>query len=65
MTGFDELRALMGDRFTTAQALREQHAQSETHVLAGLPDAVAFPETTAEVSAILRVAHANRTPVVG
>ena len=65
MTGFDELRALMGDRFTTAQALREQHAQSETHVLAGLPDAVAFPETTAEVSAILRVAHANRIPVVG
>ncbi|MFZ0098701.1 MAG: FAD-linked oxidase C-terminal domain-containing protein [Gemmobacter sp.] len=65
MTGFDELRALLGDRFTTAQALREQHAQSETLVSAGLPDAVAFPETTAEVSAILKVAHANRIPVVG
>lgn len=65
MTGFDELRALLGDRFTTAQALREQHAQSETLVSAGLPDAVAFPETTAEVSAILKVANANRIPVVG
>jgi D-lactate dehydrogenase (cytochrome) len=65
MTGFDELCALLGDRFTTAQALREQHAQSETLVSAGLPDAVAFPETTAEVSAILKVAHAKRIPVVG
>ena len=65
MTAFDDLRALLGDRFTTAQALREQHAQSETHVSGGLPDAVAFPETTAEVSAILKIAHAQRLPVVG
>lgn len=65
MTAFDDFRALLGDRFTTAQALREQHAQSETHVSGELPDAVAFPETTAEVSAILKIAHAHRLPVVG
>ncbi len=65
MTAFDDLRALLGDRFSTTLALREQHAQSETHISGGLPDAVAFPETTAEVSAILKIAHANRLPVVG
>ncbi len=65
MTGFDDLAALLGDRFSTAHALRAQHAQSETSVTAGLPDAVAFPETTAEVAALMRVAHAHRIPVIG
>lgn len=65
MTGFDALRALLGERFTTAPALREQHAQSESHVSGGLPDAVAYPETTAEVAAILKIAHAHRLPVTG
>ena len=62
---FAALSALLGDRFTTAQAIRAEHAQSETHVAAGLPDAVAFPETTAEVSALLKIAHAHHLPVIG
>ena len=62
---FDALSALLGDRFTTAEAIRSEHAQSETHVEAGLPDAVAFPETTAEVSALLKIAHDHRLPVIG
>ena len=62
---FAALSALLGDRFTTADAIRAEHAQSETHVAAGLPDAVAFPETTAEVSALLKIAHDHRLPVIG
>ena len=62
---FDALSALLGARFTTAQAIRAEHAQSETHVAGGLPDAVAFPETTAEVSALLATAHAHHLPVIG
>ena len=62
---FDALSALLGARFTTAQAIRAEHAQSETHVAGGLPDAVAFPETTAEVSALLAIAHAHHLPVIG
>ena len=62
---FSALSALLGDRFSTAQAIRAEHAQSETHVAAGLPDAVAYPESTAEVSALLKIAHAHRVPVIG
>ena len=59
------LTALLGPRLTTAPGPRAEHAQSETHIAAGLPDAVAYPETTAEVSALLRIAHAQGIPVVG
>lgn len=65
MTAFAALSALLGDRFTTATALRAAHAQSETHVTGGLPDGVAFPETTAEVAAIMAICAAHRLPVVG
>lgn len=63
MTTFAPLAALLGDRLQTATAVRAAHAQSETHVTAGMPDAVAFPESTAEVQAILRFAHARQMPV--
>ena len=65
MTAHDALSALLGDRFTTAQAHRAAHAQSETHVTGGLPDAVAYPETTAEVAALMRICAAHRLPVIG
>ncbi|WP_149140820.1 FAD-binding oxidoreductase [Gemmobacter caeruleus] len=59
------LSALLGDRLTTARGPRAEHAQSETHVAGSLPDAVAFPETTDEVAAILRIAQAHGLPVIG
>lgn len=61
----DELSALLGARLSRVQAVREHHAASETHVAAGLPDAVAFPETTAEVAAIARICAAHGVPMVG
>ncbi|WP_151717263.1 FAD-binding oxidoreductase [Gemmobacter serpentinus] len=62
---FAALADLLGDRFTTAQAIRDQHAQSESHVISGPPDAVAFPRSTEEVSILLRIAHEHHIPVVG
>ena len=59
----DALQTLLGDRLATGQALRDQHAQSETHIRLGAPEAVAFPETTEEVSQILRICAAHRVAV--
>lgn len=60
----DLLQPLFGDRFTTRPSARGQHARGEAYATALVPDAVVWPETTAEVSAILRACHAHRVPVV-
>jgi D-lactate dehydrogenase (cytochrome) len=60
-----ELRALLGDRLSCAPAVLAAHAQSETHISAGPPDAVAFPRTTAEVAALARVCTTHGVPMVG
>ena len=59
------LSSLLGERLNQTHALRATHGQSETHVAAGLPDAVAFPETTAEVAAIARICAAHDVPMIG
>jgi len=59
------LSDLLGDRLSRASALRAQHAQSETHIHTGPPDAVAFPATTAEVAAIVTICARHGVPVIG
>jgi len=59
------LSDLLGDRFSRANALRAQHAASETHIHCGPPDAVAFPATTAEVAAIVTICARHGVPVIG
>ncbi|SDD20317.1 D-lactate dehydrogenase (cytochrome) [Paracoccus isoporae] len=61
---FDEIRALIGARLSQGEADRDQHGQSETWHRAPPPDAVAWPETTQEVSAILAICHRHRCPVI-
>ncbi|MEO3413066.1 FAD-linked oxidase C-terminal domain-containing protein [Roseovarius sp. CAU 1744] len=58
-----ELQALLGERLVTSEADRTQHGRNETYYPDTPPDAVAYPETTAEVSAILRICNAHRIPV--
>ncbi|WP_342641583.1 FAD-binding oxidoreductase [Rhodoligotrophos ferricapiens] len=58
------LQALLGDRLSTAEAVRDQHGRDQTWNAAGLPDAVAFVETTEEVQAIVQVCAETRTPVI-
>jgi D-lactate dehydrogenase (cytochrome) len=59
-----ELRALLGDRLSTAAAVREHHSKDESWALPALPHAVAFAETTEEVSAIVAVCARHRVPIV-
>ena len=59
----EALRALLGDRIATSDSHRELHAQNEAYFARALPDAVAYPETTEEVSRILAICHEARCPV--
>ncbi len=59
-----ELELILGDRLSTSTAVRDQHAQGEDHFRPAPPDAVAFAETTEEVSAILKVCNAHEFPVI-
>jgi len=58
------LTDLLGARVTAADAVREHHSRGESYHLPAPPDLVCFPETTAEVSAIVNVAREHRLPVV-
>jgi D-lactate dehydrogenase (cytochrome) len=62
-SAIEALRPVLGDRIGTAQALLAQHAENEAYFPLALPDAVAFPETTEEVSQILRICNDHRCPV--
>lgn len=59
------LKELLGERLSTAPVIREHHAGSETFHRAPPPDAVAWPETTEEVSALMAICHAHHVPVIG
>jgi D-lactate dehydrogenase (cytochrome) len=60
----DQVRALLGERLTTSHAVREQHGRDETYHAGAPPDAVAFPRSTEEVSAIVRICAAQKIPVI-
>ncbi len=59
-----ELRALLGERLSTASAVREQHGKDVTWHEGHPPDAVAFAASTDEVAAIVRICAAHGTPVI-
>lgn len=59
-----ELRALLGERLSTAAAVREHHGKDVTYHEGHPPDAVAFPATTEEVAAIVRICARHGTPVI-
>ncbi|MCT4370922.1 FAD-binding protein [Yangia mangrovi] len=63
MTLFAPLEQLLGDRLATSDAIREQNARNEAHFPLAMPDAVAFPETTEEVAAIVRFCAETGTPI--
>src|SRR3990172_187748 len=51
-------------RVETGAAVRAQHANTASGIACEPPDAVVWPETTEEVSAIVKVAAAHRCPVI-
>jgi D-lactate dehydrogenase (cytochrome) len=58
------LAARFGNRLVTSQAVREQHGNTTTWVANEPPDAVVFPQTTADVQEVVRICAAQRVPVI-
>lgn len=61
----NELEQVFGDRFTMAEAMRRQHGEGESFHANEPPDAVVFPASTAEVSAVVRACHRHDVPMIG
>jgi D-lactate dehydrogenase (cytochrome) len=60
----EALAARFGNRLVTSRAVREQHGNTTTWVANEPPDAVVFPQDTADVQAIVRICAAHRMPVI-
>ena len=60
----DELKALFGDRLSTAAALRERHGQDESYHPAHPPDAVVFVNSTQEVATVAALCTRHRVPMI-
>ncbi len=63
-TAIAAIRAVMGDRLSTAQIVREQHGKDQTWNAGNPPDAVAFVKSTDEVSCIVSICAAHKVPVI-
>jgi D-lactate dehydrogenase (cytochrome) len=63
-TLLEELRALLGDRVSTARAVREHHGKDESYFPYAPPDAVVFPESTEEVRDVVDLCRRHKTPII-
>ncbi|NBD30066.1 MAG: FAD-binding protein [Alphaproteobacteria bacterium] len=62
---FAALRSVLGDRLSLSKPDLEAHGHSESHFPPTPPDAVAYPETTAEVARVVTICAEHGLPVVG
>jgi len=60
----EALRAQLGDRVSTTDAVRDHHSHAESWHAPARPDAVVFPLSTDEVAAVARLCHAHRVPMI-
>ncbi len=60
----DDLRTICGDRVSTGGSVRANHSHGESWHPPGVPDAVVFPTSTAEVSAIVAACARVHVPMV-
>ncbi len=58
------LRQLLGERLSVSAAVCAQHGRDESYHPAHAPDAVAFPHTTDEVAAIVKLCARHKTPLI-
>ena len=63
-TAVAELTTLLGPRLSRSKSDRDLHGRCETHFPHMPPDAVAYPESTEEVSRLLAACHAHGCPVI-
>ncbi len=59
-----ELQSLLGERLATSKSDRDIHGRSEVYYAPMPPDAVAYPETTEEVSALVKICAKHDCPVI-
>ncbi|MGC8202942.1 FAD-binding oxidoreductase [Aliiroseovarius sp. PTFE2010] len=64
-TALSEISSLLGNRLSRAKVDLAHHGQSEAWFPPSPPDAVAYPESTEEVSQLVRICHAHGVPVIG
>jgi len=60
----DALATLLGERLSTAAAVREQHGHDESYHETHAPDAVAFATSTEEVAESVKICARHRRPVI-
>ncbi|MDH3689043.1 MAG: FAD-binding protein [Gammaproteobacteria bacterium] len=60
----DEIRAVIGDRLSTSQSVRERHGKDESYHASVPPDAVAVAHSDDEVAAIVKICARHKTPVI-
>ncbi len=60
----DELASFLGDRLVTSGSVLGLHARDESYLAPQEPDAVAFPESTDEVSRIVAACGGAGVPVI-
>lgn len=59
-----ELSAAFGNRVVTSAAVREQHGNTVTWIPNQPPDAVVYPQSTADVQKIVRICAAHGVPII-
>ncbi|MDA1090399.1 MAG: FAD-binding protein [Proteobacteria bacterium] len=60
----EALRGIVGDRLSTAVAVRDQHGRDETYHTPHPPDVVVFPDTTDEISRIVTLCAQREVAVI-
>jgi D-lactate dehydrogenase (cytochrome) len=58
------LTAKFGNRLVTSRAVREQHGNTITWIENQPPDAVIYPQSTADVQETVRICAADRVPII-
>src|SRR4029078_12596944 len=58
------LNAAFGNRVVTSQAVREQHGNTVTWIENQPPDAVVFPQSSADVQQVVRICAQHNMPLV-
>src|SRR5204862_7119531 len=58
------MRALLGDRVTTSRGVCEHHGRDESYFPCAPPDAVVFPQSTAEVRDIVDLCRRHKTTMI-
>ncbi|MDD9909236.1 MAG: FAD-binding protein [Ahrensia sp.] len=63
-TAISILKQRFGERLSTGQSLREQHAHTTTYIPSQLPDAVIFAQLTQDVADIVTICAQHKVPVI-